>query len=78
MSSISRIYGKVLKIRVEREYADQEVEEQAGFRTGISTIDHIFCVTQLLDKMSTVNKEVHLLFVNLKKATGEVVHGKLY
>jgi len=31
-SSISRIYGKTLKSRIEREYADMEAEEQAGFR----------------------------------------------
>lgn len=48
--------------------ADQEAEKQAGFWAGRSTKDHLFSSTQILEKMAAVNKEVHLLFVDLKKA----------
>lgn len=77
-SSISRLYGKILKSRIEQEFADQEAEEQAGFRAGRSTIDHLFSLTQILEKLSAVNKEVHLLFVDLKKAYDSVPLIKLW
>ncbi|KAF2884257.1 hypothetical protein ILUMI_21909 [Ignelater luminosus] len=51
-STISRIYGKILKNRIETEYQEQEAKEQAGFRTGRSTIDHLFPITQIIEKRS--------------------------
>lgn len=78
MSTISRIYGKILKGKIEREYSDSEAEEQAGFRAGRSTVDHLFCITQLSEKMTAVNKELHLLYVDLKKAYDSVPLNKLW
>ncbi|XP_063920769.1 uncharacterized protein LOC135135606 [Zophobas morio] len=45
-----RIYGKILKDKIELEYMDVEAEEQAGFRAGRSTVDHLYCVTQIIEK----------------------------
>lgn len=78
MSTISRIYGKIIKAKIEHEYADSEAEEQAGFRAGRSTIDHLFCITQINEKMTAVNKEVHALYVDLKKAYDSVPLTKLW
>jgi hypothetical protein len=41
--------------------------EQAGFRAGQSTIDHVFCLKQLTEKMMSVDQPLHLLFVDLEK-----------
>ncbi|XP_045480900.1 uncharacterized protein LOC123685288 [Harmonia axyridis] len=68
MSTISRIYGRILKNRIEREYSDLEAEEQAGFRAGRSITDHLFCLTQIIEKKVAVNQELHILYVDLKKA----------
>lgn len=77
-TSISKIYGKILNKRIEQEYTDSEAEEQAGFRAGRSTVDHLFCVTQLIEKMSAFNKEIHLLFVDLKKAYDSIPLTRLW
>ncbi|XP_060524437.1 uncharacterized protein LOC132700877 [Cylas formicarius] len=63
---------------LEREYTNSEAEEQAGFRAGGSVVDHLFCVTQLIEKMSAFNKEIHLLFVDLKKAYDTIPLTKLW
>lgn len=68
MSTISRIYGRILKNRIETEYSDMEAEEQAGFRAGRSTTDHLFCLTQIIEKKVAVGQELHILYVDLKKA----------
>lgn len=77
-SSVSRVYGKVLKNRIESEYGQIEAEEQAGFRAGRSTTDHIFTLTQVIEKKTAKNQEVHLLFVDLKKAYDSVPLVKLW
>lgn len=77
-STISRLYGKVIKTRIENEYLQMEAEEQAGFRAGRSTIDHIFSITQVIEKKIEFNQELHLLFVDLKKAYDNVPLAKLW
>jgi hypothetical protein len=57
---------------LDQEFAQIETEEQAGFRTGRSTIDHIFCLKQLIEKRMAVDKPLHLLFVDLEKANDSV------
>jgi len=43
------------------------MEEQAGFRAGHSTINHVFCLKQLIEKKMSVDQPLHL-FVDLEKA----------
>ena len=53
---------------MEQKFSQLEIEEQAGFRAGHSTVDHIFCSRQLIEKKMAVNQPLHLLFVDLEKA----------
>ena len=57
---------------MEQEIFQIETEEQAGFRAGRSTIDHIFCLRQLIEKNMAVNQPLHSLFVDLEKADDSV------
>ncbi|XP_030765487.1 uncharacterized protein LOC115889574 [Sitophilus oryzae] len=78
LSSVSRVYGKLVKKRIEEEYRDMEAEEQAGFRAGRSTVDHLFTLTQIIEKKMARNQEIHLLYVDLKKAYDSVPQSKLW
>jgi hypothetical protein len=49
-----------------------ETEERAGFRAGRSTIDHVFCLKELIEKKLSVDQPLHLLFVDLEKAYDSV------
>ena len=46
--------------------------------TQSSTIDHIFCIRQILGKKWEYNEEVHQLFIDFKKAYGSVTREILY
>ncbi|XP_072389663.1 uncharacterized protein [Diabrotica undecimpunctata] len=48
-STFSRLYGRIIRDRIEKEYKDQEEEEQSGFRTGRSCTYNIFCLKQLIE-----------------------------
>jgi hypothetical protein len=58
---------KIIKYFLEQEFSPIETEEQAGFRTGRSTIDHVFRLKQLIEKKMSVDQSLHLLFVDLEK-----------
>ena len=78
LSSVSRVYGKLVKKRIEEEYRDMEAEEQAGFRAGRSTVDHLFTLTQIIEKKMARKQEIYLLYVDLKKAYDSVPQSKLW
>jgi hypothetical protein len=68
LNIFSQLYGKIIKHFLEQEFSQIETEEQAGFRAGRSTVDHIFCLRQKKEKKMAVNQPLHLLFVDLEKA----------
>ena len=53
-------------------------DHQCGFRRNRSTIDHIFCIRQILEKKWEYNEEVHQLFIDFKKASDSVRREVLY
>jgi len=54
-------------------YAKEIVgDQQCGFRRNRSTIDHIFCIRQILEKKWEYNEPVHQLFIDFKKAYDSV------
>jgi hypothetical protein len=53
-------------------------KHQAGFRTGKSTMDQIFTVKNLLEKVWEHNVETHQIFVDFQKAYDSIRRDKLY
>ena len=50
-------------------------DHQCDFRRNRSTIDHIFCIRQILEKKCEYNEEVHQLFIDIKKGYDSVRRG---
>jgi len=53
-------------------------DDQCGFRRSRSTIDHIFCIRQILEKKWEYNVDVHQLFIDFMKANDSVRREVLY
>jgi len=53
-------------------------DHECGFRRNRSTIDHIFCIHQILEKKWEYNEEVHHLFTDFKKAYDSARREVLY
>jgi hypothetical protein len=47
-------------------------DQQCGFRRNRPTMDHIFCIRQIMQKEWEYNMTVHQLFINFKKAYDSV------
>ena len=60
-------------------YAEEIIgDHQCGFQSNRSTIDHIFCIRQVLEKKWEYNEAVHQLFIDFKKAYDSVRRENLY
>jgi len=60
-------------------YAKEIIRDhQCGFRRNKSTIDHIYCIRQILEKKWEYNEDVHKLFIDFKKAYDSVRVEVLY
>ena len=53
-------------------------DHQCGFQRNRSTIDHIFCIRQMLGKKWEYSEPVHQLFIDFKKAYDSVRREVLY
>ena len=53
-------------------------DHQCGFRRNRSTIDHIFCIRQILEKKWEYSEPVNQLFIDFKKAYDSVRREVLY
>ena len=76
MPTTYKILSNILLSRL-TPYA-KEIDDQCGFRRNRSTIDHIFCIRQILEKKWEYNEEVHQLFIDFKKAFDSVRREVLY
>ena len=72
LSNINKALTKVLTKRLEKTLDENQPREQAGFRSGYSTTDHIHVVNQLKDKCREYNTPLCIAFVVYEKAFDSV------
>ena len=74
-SLLSNVYGvftKILTLRLTRVLDENQPIEQAGFRLGYYTIDHIHTVNQSKEECEEYQKPLCLAFVDYEKAFDSV------
>ena len=78
MQTAYKILSNILLSRL-TPYAKEIIgDHQCGFRRNRSSIAHIFCIRQILEKKWEYNEEVHRLFIDFKKAYDSVRREVLY
>lgn len=92
-SIVGKVYTHILNKRLTKwtEQNNKIVEEQAGFRAGHSTVDHIFTLFSIVQRFLQKNSKLYVAFVDFRKAFDCVdrttlwhvlrkagIHGKLY
>ncbi|XP_028035786.1 uncharacterized protein LOC114247123 [Bombyx mandarina] len=68
LSHVYKLFSRVITKRLERRFDDFQPTEQAGFRKGYSTIDHIHTLRQIVQKTEEYNRPLCLAFVDYEKA----------
>ncbi|CAH2098347.1 unnamed protein product [Euphydryas editha] len=74
MSNIYKVFSRIILSRITRVLDENQPKEQAGFRSGYSTIDHIHVLRQIVQKYSEYNKFYYLGFVDFNKAFDTLEH----
>ena len=79
-SLFSKIYTAILDKRLGDFTNTNNIipEEQAGFREGYSTIDHIFSLYAMIKKQFTKDRKLYVCFVDYKKAFDSVNREALF
>ena len=80
MSCLGKLFTSVINARLTKFVENIELigAEQAGFRKGFSTADHIFTFKCILDLYSSRKKKLFCAFIDYKKAFDSVAIGAKY
>ena len=70
MSSVYKLFSKIITRWITKKLD----ENQAGFRLGYSTVDHLQTVNQIIEKTEEINPPLYLAFVDYTKAFDTVEH----
>jgi hypothetical protein len=73
-----KIYGKILKDKLQPIAENILGEEQCGFRKGRSTTGAIFTIKQITGKRSEFNRQLYMVFLDYEKPHERVDRQKLW
>ena len=68
LSHVYKLFSRVVTNRLARRFDEFQPPEQAGFRKGYSTVDHIHTLRQIVQKTEEYNLPLCLAFVDYEKA----------
>ncbi|XP_047998769.1 uncharacterized protein LOC125236115 [Leguminivora glycinivorella] len=74
ITNMYKIFSKVILNRISKELEANQPKEQAGFRSGFSTVDHIHTIKQIIEKHLEYNKIFYLAFIDYNKAFDSLKH----
>lgn len=68
LSHLYKLFTKIITKRLENKLEAYQPREQAGFRKGYGTNDHLQTIKTLIEKSIEYNKPLALIFIDFKKA----------
>ena len=78
LSHSYKIFTRLLQTRIERTLDENQPREQAGFRKGYSTTDHLQALNQIIEKSNEYNLPLCIGFIDCKKAFDTVEHFAIF
>lgn len=74
LSTIYKVFSKIILIRITQCLDEQQPPEQAGFRRGYSTTDHLHTMQQLIEKTNEYKLPLFIAFIDFQKAFDSINH----
>ena len=72
------MFTRLLQSRTERTLDENQPREQAGFRKGHSTTDHLQALSQTKEKSNEYNSPLCIGFIDYEKAYDTVEHFAMF
>ncbi|CAK1603944.1 unnamed protein product [Parnassius mnemosyne] len=78
MASIYKLFSFVILKRISDDIDKQQPKEQAGFRSGYNTMDHIQTLEQVIEKYREYNIPLYVAFIDYNKAFDCISHYSIW
>ena len=78
LSVPSKIFCKIIQMRLSGAIDTILRKEQTGFRPGVGCIDHIFTLRNIIEQCIEWNTKVHINFIDLEKAFDSIHRDTLW
>ncbi|KAJ8705403.1 hypothetical protein PYW07_011230 [Mythimna separata] len=78
LSSIYKLFSSILEKRIRGTLEKHQPIEQAGFRRGFSTVDHIHCIEMIIDKYQEFKRPLYIGFIDYRKAFDTLDHQSIW
>ena len=78
LSHMYKLFTRVLQKRMESILDANQPREQAGFRKGYSTTDHLQSINQIIEKCNEYNLNLCIAYIDYEKAFDSVEHEVIF
>lgn len=78
MSTIYKLFATIINQRISATLEQNQPVEQAGFRKGFSTVDHIHTLELIIEKYQEYQRPLYIAFIDYQKAFDTVSHESIY
>ena len=78
LQSTYKLFSTILTKKISSTLETRQPVEQAGFRKGFSTIDHIHTLELLIEKYQERSRPLYLAYIDYKKAFDSVSHSYIW
>lgn len=78
LSAVYKLFSYIVTKKIDRDIDKNQPVEQAGFRSGFSTTDHLQVVSQLIEKHKEFNTPLYIAFVDYTKAFDSLCHEAIW
>ena len=78
LSHMCELFIRILHKRMEGVLDENQPREQAGFRKGYSTVDHLQTINQLTEKCNEFNRPLCIGYINYEKAFDSIEHKAIF
>lgn len=78
LSSLYKLFSSILEKRIKETTEKFQPIEQAGFRRGFSTVDHIHSLEMVIEKYQEFNRPIYAVFIDYQKAFDTLLHSSIW
>ena len=78
LSHMYKLFTPILQKRMERVLTENQPRDQAGFRKGYSTVDHLQTINKLIEKCNEFNRPLCIGYIDYEKAFDSIEHKAIF
>ena len=73
-----KLFTRILQKRIDWLLDENQPREQAGFRKGYSTVDHLQTINQLIEKCNEFNRPLCTGYIDYENASDSIEHKAIF